>query len=154
MPTDIPLMKRPTINMALFCEVQIITDPIHLSGMNSRQTDQSTCLPDDRADLNGSFPSEPVGQQTRNDGAQEGTAGHRSSDAALHTTFGTGAVGAAIEAWTFRTLVEIASILLSAQSNSVTNEGDVEEDTTYRADIDEMSKPNRPPPITEMAVIT
>jgi hypothetical protein len=30
MPTDKPLMKRPTISMAMFCEAQTMMEPTHL----------------------------------------------------------------------------------------------------------------------------
>lgn len=42
-------------------------EPIHLVRMNSSRESQFLCLPDDRANLNGSLSSKPVGQQAGDD---------------------------------------------------------------------------------------
>ena len=96
MPTQRPLMTRPTINMAIFCEAETMTLPMHLE--MGRQT---KCVktkraagkgePDDGANHDGLLSAEDVRNVAGSNGTKPRSTGHGGGDAALHVGRGASA---------------------------------------------------------------
>jgi hypothetical protein len=110
--------------------------------------------PNGAADLDCATTTELVGEITRDEGTDEGTTGHGSCDATLYVGRGAGAGLLRAEGGAIGSLVEVAAVLLCGKAAAVSCVA-VEQCQvrSYMALMELMSKPNRPPPMTAMAVM-
>lgn len=106
-----------------------------------REAHYKVSLPSDGSDLDGKFPSKPVGNPTRNEGADERSTRHCGRDPTLCICGDIGAevIYVLLGSDTVTTTVSRAIVYVFSLWDS------------YMADIDEMSKPNSAPPIQEIA---
>lgn len=81
--------------------------------------DDGTNDPDGASDLDGATTAELVGEITRDEGTDEGTTGHGSSDAALDVGRGAGARLLGAEWGAIGSLVKVAAVLLCRKAGGV-----------------------------------
>ena len=116
MPTERPLMIRPTISMPMFWEAQIRVEPITLIlvRFNGRRIGPFSWSvwdsPDDAADHNGRLPPKTIGEDTGNQSTQPRTTSHRGRNTTLNERSGTTAVLVVIKRRSFRALVEVTFV--------------------------------------------
>lgn len=151
-------MILPTASMGMSWAAQTMMEPMTLGVSADPVTTvvlSPSSLPEDGADLDGLLAAEPVGQRSGNEGAEPGAAGHGSRDAALH-------IGARADAQPLRRVALTVSACQSAAGGQ--SEKGWRERTSWlnwhrygwvemMALMDEMSKPNRPPPMTATAAM-
>ncbi len=117
MPTQRPLMTRPTINMPIFCEAETSVEPTHLHVETQywRAVRHNIVgIPDNRSNHDSLLPSQDIRNEARDQSTKPRSTGHGSSNTALHIWERTGTSLIIGERGTERTLVEVAEVLRGA----------------------------------------
>lgn len=131
MPTQMPLIKRPTISMPMFCEAQIRVDPITLHFNQHKVQQNKRDLPYRRSNHDCFLPSQDIRKKPRNQSPQKRAPGHGGGDSALHVRLraraGFGGCGRAA-------LVEIAFVLVCANDGRHGRDVEAEQATANDGD--------------------